>query len=185
MIRRTKEELEAMADLCRGWGDRLELREGEPIGAYVLFALFLNERYNKANPDPRLEKSYCPGGRYYSDRLWKLYGEDSAKSFSNWQIMFPTAHELGFRGMPTELDDDAVAIRWVVELLNRRIIRRARINDQVVTLEEIFDGYNTGSPNDQFVNPEYVRRGKEHYAEAEKVIGPTYRALSAIRAVNQ
>jgi hypothetical protein len=113
-------------------------RFSDPVspGVWVLYALFLNERYNAQNPVPRLEPSYCPGGRYYSDRLWKLYGEDSAKSYSNWQLMFATAHELGYRGMPHELDDDTVAVRWVVEVLNRRVIRKARSNDQVVTLEE-------------------------------------------------
>jgi len=185
VIRTTEEELQAIQDLCRGWGHRLELHEGEPEGVWVLYALFLNERYNKDNPVPRLEKAYCPGGRYYSDRQWKVYGEDSAKSFSNWQIMYPTAFELGYRGMPHELDDDAVAIRWVVELLNRRIIRRARINDQVVTLEELLDGYNTGDPADAIHNHEYVRCGSEHYAQAREIIGPAYRGLSAMRYVNQ
>ncbi len=185
MIRKTEAELKEIQDLCRGWGFRLNLRIEEPVGAYVLYALFLNERYNEDNAIPRLEKSYCPGGRYYSERLWKVYGEDSAKSFSNWQLMYATAFDLGYRGMPNELDDDTVAIRWVVELLNRRVIRLARSNDQVVTLEEIFDGYNTGNPNDKIVNPDYVRRGKEHYVRAEAVIHPAYRSLSAMRYVNQ
>jgi len=171
MIRRTEEELRDMRGLCWGWGYRLDLRAGEPLGVWVLYALFLNERYNAQNPVPRLEPSYCPGGRYYSDRLWKLYGEDSAKSYSNWQLMFATAHELGYRGMPHELDDDTVAVRWVVELLNRRVIRKARSNDQVVTLEELCDGYNTGNPIDGYRNSEYVRRGLEHYAQARESMG--------------
>src|SRR5512137_2437359 len=99
MIRKTEADLKEIHGLCRGWGFRLTLRLGEPVGAYVLYALFLNERYNEANATPRLEKSYCPGGRYYSDRLWKLYGEDCAKSFSNWQLMYATAFEMGYRGM--------------------------------------------------------------------------------------
>jgi transposase InsO family protein len=171
MIRSTTEQLEEMKQLCRTFGRELRLLPGEPEGAPLLFALFLGEHYNPANPNPRIEKAYCPGGRYFNAELWGKFGEDSAKSFSNWQIMFPVAWELGFRGVPADLDNDTIAVRWVVELLNQRILRLSRKDDGVATLREILDAYNSGNPHDANVPEQYIERGEQNYAKAKTLLG--------------
>lgn len=169
MILRTSEELENLQALCVIWGAQVTLHPDEPEGAPLLYTFFLNERYTDANPVPRLEKGYCPGGRYHTPALWGRYGEASAKSYSNFQIMFPTAVELGYVGDPETLDDDAQAIQWVVALLNRRLIRLSRKDDEFASLEELLDAYNSGNPRDANVPHKYIARGTRHYAEALRV----------------
>jgi len=154
--------------LCQEWGKRLRLLPSEPHPARVLWAIFRNEQYNEANPEPRLEKSYCPNGTWFNKVLWDRYGHACAKSYSNFQIMFATAWEHGYHGRPQDLDDDKVAIRYVVDLINWRIIRLAQRDDYTVTLGEILDGYNTGNPRDNIVNEAYVKRGTGYYQESEK-----------------
>jgi hypothetical protein len=135
----------------------------------LLWAIFTNEHYDVHNQHPRLEKSYCPGGSNHSPVLWRQYGEASAKSYSNFQIMFVTAWELGYRGTPDALDDDAVAIRYVVDLINWRIIRLAQRDDYIVTLAEVLDGYNTGNPRDANIPVPYVKKGTTTYEKGPPI----------------
>ncbi len=170
MIRSTPQEFDEMKALCREWGPRLLLRSGEANGTAVLWALFQREHYDPHNSVPRLEKAYCPGGRYFTpnqDRLWTIYGPAAAKSYSNFQILYPVAVELGFTGPPVTLEDDAVAIEYVVRLLNRRLIPLSRKDDGKVKAGELFDAYNSGNPRD-VRTPEvqaYVADALMHYAE--------------------
>lgn len=155
-------------EICLQWGRDLKLgREGEPDPIFTLLAILLNERYNEDNQEPRKERAYCPGGLYFHkiEPLWSAFGESAAKSYSNFQILFVTANELGFAGFPEELDDDAIAVRWVVALLNQRIIWRARREFGLASLTNIFDGYNSGNPCDKRIPEEYIKKGLKHYAE--------------------
>jgi hypothetical protein len=88
--------------------------------------------------------------------------------------MFPTANELGFEGTPQELDEDKVAIVWVVELLKRRVIWMARKARGFAPIEAIYDGYNSGNPNDKRIPEAYIRKGLVCYQLA-------LRALNAVR----
>jgi len=169
MIRETPEQMAEMQDLCRTWGPRIELLDGEPNGVCLLYALFMNERYNTHNAVPRYEKGYGPGGRYFNQALWDKWSEDSAKSFSNWQIMYLVAVELGYQGPPNLLDIDGVAVEWVVRLIKKRLARLSRKDDGLATLEEILDAYNTGNPRDANIPHKYIERGIEHYAQAKEV----------------
>jgi len=177
MIRQTEQELRDMRELCREYGSYLFLlRPGEPSGDAVLYSLFLVERYNKDNSKPRSERSYRPGGIYFPKvkPLWEKYQDAAACSYSNFQIMFPTASELGFEGTPQELDHDKVAIVWVVELLKRRVIWMARKTRGFAPVESIYDGYNSGNPNDKRIPEAYIRKGLVCYQLAQ-------RALNAVR----
>ncbi len=172
MIRSTPEDRAEAHDLCRQWGPSLELQDGEPEGAALLLALFGNEHYNAANPGPRLETAYCPGGRYFDGRQWEAHGEACAKSYSNWQIMYPVARELGYQGKPQDLDDDTTAIEYVVRYLNRRCILKSRKKTGgIAELADILDAYNSGSPLDGNVPTAYIARGKRNYQEALRVLG--------------
>ena len=139
-----------------------------------MYALFLNERYNATNSSPRFERAYSAGGRYCDPTLWVQYGRAAACSYSNWQIMFPVAVELGYRGTPEALDEDATAIVWVVQLLRKRLVKFARQEDGRATLSELLDAYNSGNPRDANVPHEYIARGAEHYADAfERLLSTT------------
>ena len=177
MIRQTEQELQDMRGFCREYGPYLTLlRPGEPNGPTLLYSLFLTERYNKYNSKPRSERSYRPGGLYFPRMkvLWEKYQDAAACSYSNFQIMFPTASELGFEGTPQELDEDKVAIVWVVELLKRRVIWMARKSRGFAPAEAIYDGYNSGNPNDKRIPETYIRKGLVCYKLAQ-------RALNAVR----
>ena len=156
--------------LCRVWGPEIGLQEGEPDGAALLYALYLNERYARHNEVPRFERGYAPGGRYCNRRLWEQYGRASACSYSNWQLMFPVACELGYAGTPEQLDDDATAIEWVVRLLRTRLVRLSRKDDGGAALDELLDAYNSGNPHDANVPAHYIAQGAEHYADALDVL---------------
>lgn len=74
--------------------------------------------------------------------------------------MFVTAVELGFNGSPLDLWKDEIAIKWVIKLINERIIGRG-----AKTLEEIADAYNSGNFRDSIVPEKYIADLKRHYEE--------------------
>jgi len=124
-------------------------------GAACLWGLFNCERYTADNPDPRIEPSYAPGGYYYDHspdvrERWAQYDHDSACSYSNWQILFNTACELGYEGAPQDLDEDDIALPFVVQYIQRRALNAGAIQP-----EQIARCYNSGSINGQPV-PGYV-----------------------------
>ena len=160
----------AILDLCRIWGPLLNLKDDEPNGAACLYTLFLKERYNQHNPGPRREPAYATGGRYANQELLARYGDAAACSYSNWQIMFPVARELGYLGRPADLDDDATAIQWVVKLIQKRIEPQARRNDGRLTLAELADAYNSGNCRDANVPHEYIAQAERYYVEALSVL---------------
>lgn len=134
----------------------------------VLWAVYRSEKYNKHNLAPRMEPAYAEGGRYYerSERvreLHTLWGNWAACSFSNFQILFIVADELGYTGPPLALDKDSVAIPYVVRYLNRRVFQR-----KAKTIEQIADAYNSGTHLDDNVPQRYINKFKRYYFEALK-----------------
>lgn len=105
------------------------------------------------------ENAYCYKGAYFSGPnggqlrdLTSKYGCLAHCSYSSWQIMYITAVELGFRGDPCELRNDAVAIEYVCAFINRRFLDRyPRIAPSGVA-----DGYNSGNPYDENRPTAYV-----------------------------
>lgn len=114
----------------------------------------------------RVEPSYLHRERFGGGGLYRahvpdlvrVYGDSAASSWSSFQIMFPTAWELGFRGAPWTLDDDAVAVGWAMEYVRVRALRKG-----AVTVEEVADAYNSGSHRDAFVPGTYVAAVANHY----------------------
>src|SRR3990167_9441501 len=86
----------------------------------ILKALAMRESRYGLLTTPRREPSYLPRGRNCNEaqgsRL-EQFGSAAACSYSSFQIMFPTACEMGYRGDPHRLGEDREAIRWVIELL--------------------------------------------------------------------
>ncbi len=130
----------------------------------ILWAVYRCEKYDKHNHVPRYEKAYAPGGYYYEKSQmvrdeYEKWGNWAACSYSNFQILYITARELGYDGPPLALDKDSVALPFVVKLLNRIISRGAS------TPEEIADAYNSGTHKDKIVPEKYIRKFKKFYEE--------------------
>lgn len=126
--------------------------------ALLLMALCVVESSGGFNNQRRVEPAYRPGGRYCDQALYDQYGDDAAASWGPLQIMYVTAHELGYEGPPPELGQPSECVRMAVKLINRRIVGRG-----ATTLEEIADAYNSGSFKDQIVPQDYIRKVREAY----------------------
>lgn len=132
----------------------------------ILWAVYFCEKYTKGNRKPRFEASYAPGGYFYEQsptvqQEHKLWGDYAACSYSNFQILYITAQELGYQGPPLGLDRDSVAIRFVVEYLNRRAFARG-----AKTVEQVADAYNSGSFRDEFQPVAYIQKFVRQYEKA-------------------
>lgn len=126
---------------------------------------------------PRFERAYFFGGIYYDRSEAVRQGVEAfercgAMSWGACQIMFPTAHELGFNGRPWDLSVPGVHFRWVVEYLNRRTFgiwakaSRPELAAPALTLEQVGDSWNTGTHRDSIApSPEYVSTLVEAYSE--------------------
>lgn len=150
-----------LSKLIMAWAGKLNLPPGID-GVSLLRALAMKESTYGANTRPRREKAYLPGGRYFNEDQAKRYaqhGRAAACSYGSFQILYPTACELGFSGVPSQLGDDRVGIVWAVELLNRRILKR----DKAQTVEQIADGYNSGTHRDGRVPGSYIQEVKKYY----------------------
>jgi hypothetical protein len=112
---------------------------------------------------PRFESHYYRGGHYYRKSqeirdMVSLYDKDASCSYSSFQIMFPTARELGYRGVPTDLNKDNVAIYWVIKFINIRIMKK-----EPRKLEDIFDAYNSGNFKDDIIPVDYIKKAVGWY----------------------
>lgn len=115
----------------------------------------------------RHEKGYCYGSTLYTGpngadlrEQSHVYGCLAHSSFGTWQLMFIGAFEMGFRGDPVELRDDAVSLPVVIRFLNQRILSRW----PRITVRSFADAYNSGNPNDSILPIAYMDRFEEAYA---------------------
>ena len=155
----------------------------------LLIAMTGNESSWGSNCAPRLELGYYRGGAYYlkpsNDWLRKLvtkYEECAAMSWGPWQIMFPVAYELGYKGTahahPWGLYEPEISLQWVIEYLNKRTFRvwdqapTAKLVPVATTVAQVGDSYNTGSFRDMNHNPKYEHDLELHYAEAVSQLYP-------------
>lgn len=108
------------------------------------------------NSVPRFEASYYTGGRTYSRsavirKLVARYGKGAASSWGPFQIMFPVAWDLGYRGTPEGLGDPTVNIDLAVKYLNKYCLCWVGAN-----LEDVADAYNSGNPWDSVIPQAYI-----------------------------
>lgn len=132
----------------------------------LLWAVYHCERYTPSNPNPRFEAAYAPGGYYYetSEQVraaYTEYGRDAACSYSNFQILYIAAMELGYIGPPRALDKDSFALPFVIKYINRRCLARG-----ADTPEEVADAYNSGSYTDSHKPQAYMQRFRLYYDKA-------------------
>lgn len=132
----------------------------------ILWAVWHCEKYDQYDKEPRFEASYAPGGYFYdtSEEVrmnWAVYGRSAACSYSNFQIMYPTARELGYVGPPVALDKDEIALPYVVALICKRIIDAG-----ATTPEQVADAYNSGSFKDNYKPEAYMKKFRCYYDKA-------------------
>lgn len=136
----------------------------------ILWAIYHCEKYDTYNRDPRFEPAYAPDGFYFNNsidirRYWAKWGREAACSYSNFQIMFPTACELGYTGPPAALDFDRIALPFVCKYVQRRIINRG-----ATTPEQVADAYNSGSYQDAVKPEKYMKKFRRYYDRAMELL---------------
>lgn len=133
----------------------------------LLVAIAQNESSFGKNLGPRLEQAYDVGGYYF--RRSKLirnqyakFGNDVAKSWGPFQLMYIVCLELGFHydQSPSLLADFDTNTQYAVEYINVRALKNAR------EVKDIFDSYNSGSCRDANIPVNYIIRGMLNYDAA-------------------
>ena len=133
----------------------------------ILWAVYGCEHYTKKFFFPRFEPAYAPGGLYYKNsemvrEQYAKWGRTAACSYSNFQILYITAVELGYTGPPLGLDRDSLAIPYVVKYINQRIFAKPGRE----TVEQVADGYNSGTHLDRLKPEKYMARFRRFYDQA-------------------
>ena len=132
----------------------------------LLWAIYWCERYTKGNRVPRFERAYAPGGVYYITSAlvrqeFAKWGAWAACSYSNFQILYITAVELGYTSPPLALDRDETALPFVVKYVNDRILAKG-----AQTPYDVADAYNSGSFTDDRNPMTYKRKFRRMYDKA-------------------
>jgi len=132
----------------------------------LLWAVYECEKYTKRYKTPRFEPAYAPGGIYFRNssmvrREYAKWGSHAACSYSNFQIMFIVARELGYDAPPLALDKDSVALPYVVRYINERIIAQPGVE----TVENVADAYNSGTHLDDIKPHRYIDKFVRKYAQ--------------------
>lgn len=113
------------------------------------------------NSNPRHEPAYCRGGKYFDGLLTQLYGCAAHCSYGPWQVMYPTACELGFIGTPEEMANPETNCLYAVRYLNARAAK-------ATSIEQIARSYNGGSINSTAVPQSYIDKLTAAYARRSK-----------------
>ena len=153
----------AFSDLCR-YGARL-LDLPPEIDPYVLlWAIGGVESSFGANNVPRLERNYLPGGRNHRNEMLPLYeafGEDAAKSWGPWQVMYCNAVRVLPGVEPQAFANPHVGMLAACLWIQGEIVDRQGAR----TVEAIGDSYNSGNHKDSFVPLDYIGKLVRHYED--------------------
>jgi hypothetical protein len=132
----------------------------------ILWAIYNCEKYSPGNTVPRYEEIYAPGGYYYEHsahvrEAYDKWGRPAACSYSNFQIMYIAALELGYTGPPLALDEDSIALPYVIKYIQNRVL-----DTGATTPAEVADAYNSGSFKDSLKPLGYIKRFQYFYDRA-------------------
>lgn len=123
----------------------------------------------------RHEPSYCYGSILYKGPNGMDLREQSQQwgclahsSFGSFQIMFITAFEMGFRGDPIALRNDAVGLPYVVNLINRRILGK----HPRITVDPFARMYNSGRPEVSKSTDDYAEKFVAAYTKWQLKLDP-------------
>lgn len=131
-----------------------------PGGRLMLTIAGLESDFGNKREFVRAEKVYAPGGRYYNQSLeirqdFRRWGWLACSSFGTFQIMHPTAKELGFDDHPIRLQEDTICGYWAGQLIQKRFIA----HQGAKTLSDVLDAYNTGGYKDINIPAQYIAKG--------------------------
>ena len=133
----------------------------------LLIALAKNESSFGKDCTPRLEPAYDFGGHYFRRSpiirmQHRKFGNAVAKSYGPFQVMYPTAVELGYdiNRPPEELGEFETNIEYAIRYINHRALRKA------ISVQDIFDAYNSGSSHDSIIPEGYILKGMARYQDA-------------------
>lgn len=130
----------------------------------VLWALGgVESSFGKFAHQPRFEKAYARGGRYFSAPLDAAYGDAAAMSYGPWQVMYPNAHRItnGFVA-----PDDMRGMTFAAQMATVLWLDSAVLDKGARTMREIADAWNTGSHRDSILpSPQYLERAERFYGE--------------------
>lgn len=126
----------------------VEAFSGEKIGgldaAALLYATWIAESGDTADPRERYEKAYDVGGVYSKNKLQAellaRYGADAARSWGPFQIMPVVAWELGYRYAPGAFKDAHLAAQVVLAYYRKRFAAAGG-----TTPEQAYAAYNGGN----------------------------------------
>lgn len=144
----------------------------------LLLAIESVESRSGVNNLPRLEKAFMPAGLvitaqgrevvgtgvYFGDQMKQIWAFlpkpeqiGACCSWSPWQIMYPTAWGVGFRGRPSDLHLPGTAEPYVVRRLQKIAATGAK------TVRDFADAWNSGSWRDANDVPQYCAEVKAAY----------------------
>lgn len=141
----------------------------------VLKAIASVESMSGLNNYPRYERSFAPSGQIVTiqGRLiegtgtnftqvarsrWEKYGMATACSFGPWQILYHTAADRGYDGVPSDLWTRSQL--WVEKEIMRQFHKGA------TTIQKLADAWNSGSFTDANVPVDYVAKVTEAFKRA-------------------
>ena len=158
-----KESIQKLNDLIESKAKSLKNTDFNFDKVAFLKALAMCESSFSRNNVPRFEPLYFKDGFYYRKSplvrdLVEKFDRDAACSYSSFQILFVTAFEFGFKGNPSELKDDSIALPIVITFINKRIIRF-----KPNRIEDMFDAYNSGNFKDNIIPEAYINKAMTWY----------------------
>lgn len=155
---------EKVTDLIASHYKKLNQPRFELNRRALLMAIAANESSMGVDVFPRLEPAYDLGGYYFKRsyllrKQYERFGDQVARSYGPFQVMYLVAVELGFNTdrAPAELADFETNLEMAIKYLNRRAIPHA---DKI---EDLFDAYNSGSSRDANVPEHYIQMGMGRY----------------------
>lgn len=113
----------------------------------------------KSRHEPNFYNKYLKGKKAWTEHEKKYGAEAIASSYGPWQIMYPTAVQLGYKGTPSALADAKVSLPLVQKMVGN--LSKKFGGD----LEKVFSAYNAGEGG-VGTNPEYVKKALENYKRA-------------------
>jgi len=119
--------------------------------------------FGKFAHQPRFEKAYARGGRYFLPDLDKQFGDAAAMSYGPWQVMYCNAHKVT-GGYITP--DDMKGMTYAAQVATVKWLDHAVLARGARSMREIADAWNTGSHRDNILPaPEYLEKVERFYLE--------------------
>ena len=129
----------------------------------ILWALNMVEASGKPKAKSRFEPNfynkYLKGKKNWMEMEKKFGREAISSSYGPWQIMFPTAVEMGYKGRPEDLHDPKVSLPYVQKYLTK--IQDKHGSDP----KKVLSAYNAGIGG-VGSNPDYTEKAFRFYQQA-------------------